>query len=94
MKFLCVWECDPGDWDKILEKYAERMKSKGKSNFPQPISKWMIVGKFKAFEVWEAENIESLTEMYLTYTPEIKKWEINPVIETERFIELQNKTKN
>ena len=94
MKFLCVWECDPEDWDSILEKYVVRMKSKDKTSFPQPVTNWMIVGKFKAFEVWESENIESLTEMYLTYTPEIKKWEINPVIETDKFIELHNKTKN
>ena len=94
MKFLCVWECDPEDWDSVIEKYAMRMQSKDKTSFPQPVTNWMIVGKFKAFEVWEAENIESLTEKYLTYTPEIKKWEINPVIETDKFIELHNKTKN
>jgi len=94
MKFLCVWECDPEDWDKILEKYAVRMQSEDKDNFPQPVTNWMIVGRFKAFEVWEAEDVESLTEMYLTYTPEIKKWEINPVIETSKFIELQRKTKS
>ena len=93
MKFLCVWECDPEDWDKIIEKYAVRMQSEDKDSFPQQVTGWMMVGRFKAIEVWEAESLESLTEMYLTYTPEIKKWEINPVIETNKFIEVYDKTK-
>jgi len=94
MKFLCVWECDPEDWDSIIEKYAMKKQTKDKTSFPQPVTKWKNGSKIKAFERWEAENIESLTEKYLTYTPEIKKWEINPVIETDKFIELHNKTKN
>ena len=89
-----MWECEPEDWDKILEKYAVRMQSEDVDSFPQPITNWMVVGKFKAFEVWEAENIESLTEMYLTYTPEIKTWDINPVIETNKFIQVHIKPKS
>ena len=94
MKLLCVWECDPADWDIILEKYAKRMQRKDKGTFPQPVTQWMVVGEYKAYEVWEAESLESLTEMYLTYTPEIKKMHFTPVIDAHKFIEIHKKMKN
>jgi hypothetical protein len=93
MKFLCIWECDPEDWDSMIEKYGERMQREDRDTFPQPVTQWFVVGEFKAYEVWEAESLESLTEMYLTYTPEIKKMHFFPVIDAHKFIEVHRKVK-
>jgi hypothetical protein len=54
----------------------------------------LVVGEYKAYEVWEAESLESLTEMYLTYTPEIKKMKFSPVIEAHKFIQIHDNVKN
>jgi len=93
MKFLCIWECDPDNWDSIVEKYTKRMQREDKNTFPQPVTQWLVVGEFKAYEVWEAESLESLFEMYLTYTPEIKKMSFTPVIDAHKFIEIHKKVK-
>ena len=70
------------------------MKRTDKNIFPQPVTQWIVVGEFKAYEVWEAESLESLTEMYLTYTPEIKKMQFIPVIDAHDFIKIHKKVKS
>ena len=93
MKFLCIWECEPEDWDIMIEKYTVRMQREDKNTFPQPVTQWFVVGEFKAYEVYEAESLESLTEIYLSYTPEIKKMSFTPVINAHKFIEIHEKVK-
>ena len=94
-KYLVEWECNPEDWDSIIEKHQRRMarRKKEPEKFSKLIATYMVVGEFRGFEVHETDNLEVLTDMYLDYTPEIKKRKITPLIDTEKFIELYKSKK-
>ncbi len=103
MKYLCIWEFDPEDTGKIIEKWRQAMaeiKEKGvvkgidAKKIPKSTKEGFLpCGKSVCYSFYEADNAEQLNMPMKYYLPEVKKAEYIPIISWSEFVEVWEKMK-
>jgi len=91
MNYIAFWEYCPEDFDKVIEKYKQRMKMPEK--FPKILfPPHGMGGEHKGFTLYENVTPEQLINIVLHYRPEMKL-KFVPILETAKVIELYQKMK-
>jgi len=95
MRYLAVWECDPEDFGKVIEKWRKRMaiKEKEPEKFVKVLLANVVIGECKGYDIYETDNPDILTDMYLGFDPEIKKIKFIPIMDVLKFVELYEESK-
>ena len=89
MKYICFWKFKPEDFDKIIEKYKQRMEDieKVPDKFPKILfGPYSLGGEWKGFTVYDAKP-EQITNLVLHYMPE-EKMKFVPIFDGAKVIEL------
>ena len=94
MKYICFWEFEPKDFDKMIEKYNQAIEEREKvpEKFPKILfGPYSIGGEWKGFTVYEATP-EQMTNLVLHYMPE-EKLKFMPIFDGKKVIERYLKMK-
>ena len=76
MKYICYYEFEAKDLDKIIPLFQKMVELRGKPGYPKGLTNtYVFGGETKGFTLYEVSDPQEITNHYVHYHPHLKlKW--------------------
>ena len=73
MKYICQWEFEAKDFDKIIPLFQKMVELRGRPGYPKGIGPtYAFSGETKGFQLYEVDDPQQITNHYVHYHPYLK----------------------
>jgi len=93
VKYICYFEMDPKDLDKVIPLFQKMRELRGTPGYPKELSPtYGFGGEMRGFTLYEVDDPQQIINHGVHYHPWLKlKW--TPIVEASDFVATYLKAK-